>query len=736
MRPLQSALSALVLSAPVLVHAAPQSPHVRVDQLGYRPRAEKVGVLRAAVVGYDAPLPYTAPAAVEIRRTADGSLAFSAPAVAWDGGAVHGSSGDRVWWFDFSALSEEGEFETRDPLSGATSEPFRIDRDVYDGALRAAARMFLYQRCGAAKAQPFAESPWTDTACHLGAEQDTDCRAVLNPVPSTSKDLSGGWHDAGDYNKYVNFADDALHDLLGAFELDPLRWPDDWGLLESGNGVPDVLDLARVELAWFQRMQASDGSVLHKVSGLGFDAASPPSADTVKRRYAPSTASATVSAAGAFARGALAFGNLGDAGSQAFAAGLETAAVKAWAWLEAHPSAFPSHYDNAGFASAPAEDDPYEQEMNRLRAAVFLFRLTGEAKYKAAVDAAVPQSHLVQWTWAAAWEHTAQDGMLAYLEAPGATPATVELIRARFVQAVQGALAPVTAEDDAYRAFLPDQDYVWGSNRTKARQALLFAWMLQHGLDAPKAALYRVAAEDYAHGLHGLNPPGLTYLTNLSALGAGASVNETYHSWFGDGTPWDSAASSPFGPAPGILTGGPNPFFAPDPAYVGPPLVPPQGQPEQKSYRDWNTSWPENSWEVTECSITYQASYVRFLARYAVGVAPELALDATPILKGGAPATFTLGGAAPGAPLAVLWSGALGQLAFASPAWTVDLGLDLSVNPSVHLLFLGAAGAGGTASWTVGVPPGLQGIALHFQATQAGTTPYPSQSSVLTRVGQ
>jgi len=258
--------------------------------------------------------------------------------------------------------------------------------------------------------------------------------------------------------------------------------------------------------------------------------------------------------------------------------------------------------------------------------------------------------------------------MLAYLEAPGATPATVELIRARFVHAVQGALAPVTAQDDAYRAFLPDQDYVWGSNRTKARQALLFAWMLQHGLDAPQAALYRVAAEDYAHGLHGLNPPGLTYLTNLSALGAGASVNETYHSWFGDGTPWDSAASSPFGPAPGILTGGPNPFFAPDPAYVGPPLVPPQGQPEQKSYRDWNTSWPENSWEVTECSITYQASYVRFLARYAVGVTPELALDATPILKGGAPATFTLGGAVPGAPLAVLWSGALGQLAFASPA--------------------------------------------------------------------
>jgi hypothetical protein len=524
---------------------------VRVDQLGYRPRAEKVGVLRAAVVGYDAPLPFTAPSAVEIRRTGDGSLAFSAPAVAWDGGAVHGSSGDRVWWFDFSALSEEGEFEARDPLSGATSEPFRIDRDVLRrGAARGGAHVplpALWRGQGAA----LRRGAWTDTACHLGAEQD-------NRLPRRAR--SGALDVQGPLRRLARrrglqqvreLRDDALHDLLGAFELDPLRWPDTWGLPGSGNGVPDVLDLVRDELAWFQKMQASDGSVLHKVSGLGFGAASPPSADTVKRRYAPSTASATVSFAGACARGALAFGSLGDAGSQAFAAGLEMAAVKAWAWLEAHPSAFPSHYDNAGFASASAEDDPYEQEMNRLRAAVFLFRLTGEAKYKIAVDAAVPQSHLVQWTWAAAWEHTAQDGMLAYLEAPGATPATVELIRARFVHAVQGALAPVTAQDDAYRAFLPDQDYVWGSNRTKARQALLFAWMLQHGLDAPQAALYRVAAEDYAHGLHGLNPPGLTYLTNLSALGAGASVNETTTPGSATGRPGTAPRARPSAPRPG-----------------------------------------------------------------------------------------------------------------------------------------------------------------------------------------
>jgi hypothetical protein len=39
-------------------------------------------------------------------------------------------------------------------------------------------------------------------------------------------------------------------------------------------------------------------------------------------------------------------------------------------------------------------------------------------------------------------------------------------------------------------------------------------------------------------------------------------------------------------------------------------------QPIQKSYRDWNTGWPENSWEVTEPAISYQSAYLRLLASF------------------------------------------------------------------------------------------------------------------------
>ena len=45
-------------------------------------------------------------------------------------------------------------------------------------------------------------------------------------------------------------------------------------------------------------------------------------------------------------------------------------------------------------------------------------------------------------------------------------------------------------------------------------------------------------------------------------------------------------------------------------------LNPPVGQPDQKSYADFNDNWPMNSWEVTENSCGYQASYIRLLSKF------------------------------------------------------------------------------------------------------------------------
>ena len=87
----------------------------------------------------------------------------------------------------------------------------------------------------------------------------------------TMVDMYGGWHDAGDYGKYILTAAEALKDLVDGFDIAPSRWGhDDWNLPESGNGVPDLLDEMKWELDWMLKMQDTDGGVYHKLTSCNW----------------------------------------------------------------------------------------------------------------------------------------------------------------------------------------------------------------------------------------------------------------------------------------------------------------------------------------------------------------------------------------------------------------------------------------------------------------------------------
>ncbi len=88
-------------------------------------------------------------------------------------------------------------------------------------------------------------------------------------IPTTARDLRGGWFDAGDTNKYVNNAGQTLHQLLAAYRERPEIWTDDLNIPESGNGRPDLIDEIIWELDWLKRMQQADGGVLIKVGICG-----------------------------------------------------------------------------------------------------------------------------------------------------------------------------------------------------------------------------------------------------------------------------------------------------------------------------------------------------------------------------------------------------------------------------------------------------------------------------------
>ncbi len=140
----------------------------------------------------------------------------------------------------------------------------------------------------------------------------------------------------------------------------------------------------------------------------------------------------------------------------------------------------------------------------------------------------------------------------------------------------------------------------------------MFFNMNHYGLNPANATNYTNAATGFLHYLHGVNPTGYSFLSNMGAHGAEFSIPSLYHGWFNDGTVWDEVGVSPIGPAPGFLPGGPNPYFHPDP-NCNCVISPPENQPIQKSFKSWNTGWPENSWELSEVAIYTQASYLRLL---------------------------------------------------------------------------------------------------------------------------
>ncbi len=589
------------------------SRRIAVDQFGYLPDMTKIAVLSDPQTGFNAAESYAPGTILEVREWGTNAVAFSANRTTWNAGATHAQSGDKVWWFDFSAVTKWGEYYLYDPTNDVRSDRFRIAHDVYRDVLKQAVRVFFYQRRGFAKQPPFTNAKWADTASHLGALQDPACRLVTAPNNGAlAKDLRGGWFDAGDYNKYTNFTCGPLCDLLLAFQQNPLVWGDDFNIPESGNGIPDLLDEVKWELDWLLRMQNANGSVLSKVGVTGFQAASPPSADTAQMFYGAESTSATFATAASFALAARAFASIG---LTSYSNTLRAAAIAAWSWGVANPGVI---FSNTGFSSVNPEVDAYGRSMFKLTAAIYLYALTGDSTYKTYVEANYLSAQPMQWYYWYGFESTTQDALIFYASLSGVTPAVASEIRSRKQSSMSGGefLAGFTARTDAYRAYLKDGDYVWGSNTVKGHVGTLFRQQLVYGLDVTNAANYRAAAGGFLHYFHGVNPLSMAHLSNMYAYGGDACANEIYHSWFGDGTAWDNALTSTKGPAPGYVTGGANPNWHPDASYAGPTLSPPSGQPIQKSYKDWNTSFPQNSWEITEPAIYTQAAYVQLLAGF------------------------------------------------------------------------------------------------------------------------
>jgi hypothetical protein len=231
---MQRALGTIVVLLLLLAPGATAREHVRINQLGYLPGDPKVGRLLAYEDHTGRPF--------RVVRAADGVTVLD--------GTVGPSTG--AWGsfgyghlLDFTPLHRSGWYRV---VIGDTRSPsFAIATPPYASIAQTLLGFFGVQRCGNTE-------PTLHRACH-----SEDGREIEGE-PSSAADLTGGWHDAGDYTKFLTSASYATYLLLLAEETRPGLAGD-----VDRNGRSDLLDEARIGADWCLRLHYAPGRYVRQV---------------------------------------------------------------------------------------------------------------------------------------------------------------------------------------------------------------------------------------------------------------------------------------------------------------------------------------------------------------------------------------------------------------------------------------------------------------------------------------
>jgi endoglucanase len=604
----------------------PESRYLVVDQFGYRPDMKKVAILVDPQQGWNAKDEYVPGNTLELRRFDDGVRVMSGKPALWNNGDTQPSSGDRGAWFDFSQVTAPGSYFVFDRQNGVRSVRFDINPNVYRDVLKAAVRMFYFNRANFAKAKPFAcvgEKCWLEGVDYMGPRQDKEAHSVLDKDnDKTSRDLSGGWWDAGDTDKYTTFTYSVMHQLLSAYDDNPGPFTDDYNIPESGNGLPDLIDELEYELGFLKKMQPPDlnGGALLKVGNIEFGDPIPEESKFKRYYYPAPCSSATITLASVFAHASLTLSKFEKLKDDA--ADLRKRALSAWAYYGNHPKS--DACDDGTIKSGDADVSLPDQEARAVVAAVYLYALTGDKQVEEFIgknrDLTRP---FKEDTWSV-YEAPEGDAFLFYTTLPTANAELKQTILSRKLSHWKTVdIYGMKPEKDLYRAYMREYSYHWGSNQPRANHGNtnydLVQYKLLNGAEAQSA---RDRAAGILNSFHGVNPMQLVYLTQMSAYGAERSENEIFHTWFRDGSAlWDSAKDSKFGPAPGYVPGGPNKSYCESDKDHKCNSSELRKQPAQKAYLDFNTAWAPDrdydiSWALTEPAIYYQAAYVKLLSKF------------------------------------------------------------------------------------------------------------------------
>ena len=565
-------LTGLLILIPSFIFSA--DSQVRVNSVGFLPANDKGASVSTAVTAFT------------LKNASTNAVVFSSTAANITGPVNATDSNETVYKLNFTSFTTPGTYYV-DVTGVGRSVNFTIADNVYNDAYITSYKSMYYWRCGMAVSAVTNGQTFGHGACHTN-----DANQNYIGFGSNIRDGKGGWHDAGDFNKYIVNAGITMGMFFMAWEhygsvLNniPLTYMPNTvaGYPEYNvSAYPDFLKELRWEMDWVLKMQYPDGSgkVSHKLSTLNFGGFIMPETETATRYYVDWGSAATADFVAMCAMAARIFYPY----DPVYAQKCLDAAWVSYNFLRtntANKNPDQSAFTTGGYGTTDSDD--------RLWAAAEMWATTGDANAKTDLDNRA-NAYSDKTDEDFDWGNVKNLGMYTYLMCTrtGKNTTIVNDIQADLIA---DANTIVTKKNNHAYSRPLGTNFYWGCNGSVARQTMLLQIA---NMVSPNANYVNTALDSLGY-LLGRNPFRRSYVT-----GIGTSPPMYPH----DRT---SGADGITNPVPGYLVGGSNGTNSGDPALTAMPA----GLGAAMYWTDNQDSYASN-----EIAINWQGALVYALAGF------------------------------------------------------------------------------------------------------------------------
>jgi endoglucanase len=386
----------------------------------------------------------------------------------------------------------------------------------------------------------------------------------------TKLQASGGWHDAGDYGKYIAPAAVVLIELLSRYErYQSILSRLDLSIPESNNAIPDFLDEMKIALDWVLTMQRVDGAVYRKLSGRKWPHQLTPENDTQERLVYGVSSQETGKAIAAWALAARIYQKHDPDTAKLYL----KAALHSWQWLIKQESTLLDEYNNDNSGSGPYTFNSIDNDKclkthldDKFAAATELYLSQIKPELADYLEEVEPSLKMVIMEW----KNPSAQAMLTTLWHPN-TQDNFNIMRTSIRMKLLERAKQAYERTQNSTFGLANHRFIWGSNKMAAQEGVFLAQAAYYA----KNRDYQHAAWDQFHYLMGRNAFNQTFVSGFGTHSV-KNVNHLY-----------SKASGFY--IPGLHVGGPN-----NAAQAG--IAPKNKGP--LSYIDSNQSYATNEYAI------------------------------------------------------------------------------------------------------------------------------------------